>query len=114
MKKRLSFFARLRVAWRILWAKCPVFTAPPTEIVNAGKIVRQPKLFPYRLSVQWWCPLEREAWAREHLARELCGDAEQFVRFYVEQDEETKSCTVRGELWVLTENADGQAENKSQ
>lgn len=113
MKKRLSFFARLRAAWRILWAKGPVFTEPPTEIVNAGKIVRQPKLSPYRLSVQWWCPLEREAWAREHLARELCGDAEQFVRFHVEQDEETQSCTVRGELWVLTENADGQTENKS-
>ena len=112
MKRRLSFFARLRVAWRILWAKGPVFTEPPTEIVNASHTV-SPKLSPYRLSVQGWCPLEREAWAREHLARELCGDAEQYVRFYVEKDEETQSCTVRGELWVLTENADGQTENKS-
>lgn len=112
MKKRLSFFARLRIAWRILWAKGPVFTAPPTEIVNAAHAV-SPKLSPYRLSIQWWCPLEREAWAREHLARELAGDAEQFVRFYVEQDEETQSCTVRGELWVLTENADGKTENQS-
>ena len=112
MKKRLSFFARLRAAWRILWAKGQVFTEPPTEIVNASHTV-SPKLSPYRLSVQWWCPLEREAWAREHLARELCGDAEQYVRFYVEKDEETQSCTVRGELWVLTENANGQTENKS-
>ena len=113
MKKRLSYFARLRVAWRILWAKGPVFTELPTEIVNASHTV-SPKLSPYRLSVQWWCPLEREAWAREHLARELAGDAEQYVRFYVDKDEETQSCTVRGELWVLAENADGQAENKPQ
>lgn len=111
MKKRLSFFERLRVAWRILWAKGPVYTRHPTELVNAGRTVA-PKLSPHRLSIQWWCPLEREAWAREHLARELCGDAERFVRFIVETDEETQSCTVRGELWVLTEQSDGQ-ENKS-
>lgn len=102
-----SFFRRLRVAWRFLWGKGPIYTELPEDLSVGAS------LMPFRIAAHWWCPADRVLWAKENLTEELCKNAREYVRFNVEEHEDSRSATVCGELWILREEHHGESENKS-
>lgn len=93
--RRSTFLFRLRSAWMVLCGKY----SPPMPGADQPNIVRVAyKAVPVR--AEWWCPADREAWARENLAREIALSASPFVQINVRYDEDRTHVHVCGELLV--------------
>lgn len=103
MKKRLSFFARLRVAWRILIGRID-----PDAITKAQMVLNMPmqvvhtSTSPVRLRSSWWAHGPDLTHARDMVRRELCDAAAPYI-LYQDLPTEDVGYQVTGELYIYKE-----------
>ena len=103
MKKRLSFFARLRTAWLVLIGRID-----PNAITKAHMVLNMPMqvvhttMSPVRLRSSWWAHGPDLTHARDMVRRELCDAAAPYI-LYQDLPTEDGGYQVTGELYICKE-----------
>lgn len=104
-----SFFARLRMAWRVLTGEVPVDALEKAQMVLSMPVpetrVVQTRLTPIHLHSVAWAHGPDLSFAHDHIRRELCDGASRFILYTDEESFSEGGHIVSGDLYIYAKEA---------
>ena len=102
-----SFFARLRMAWKVLTGKVPVDALKKAQMVLSRPVPQaiQTRLTPIHLHSIAWAHGPDLSFAHDHIRRELCDGASRFILYTDEESFTEGGHIVSGDLYIYAKEA---------
>lgn len=102
-----SFFARVRMAWKVITGKVPVDALEKAQMVLSRPVPQafQTQLTPVHLHSVAWAHGPDLSFAHDHIRRELCDGASRFILYTDEEGMTEDGHIVSGDLYIYAKEA---------